>query len=119
MEEFKASSEMKDLNIALGQKAFIKGFELYEGRVAWMFSKLDLNFLEEEPDEEAGPSGAAADPSLVEVVFESSKPAVEVLEPIQEPEVVFEASVAPVLELVATPRVPSSSAAFPSEVGGL
>ncbi|EHA8588638.1 hypothetical protein COCNU_scaffold006084G000010 [Cocos nucifera] len=34
MEEFKASSKMKDLNIAFDQKAFIKGFELCEGRVA-------------------------------------------------------------------------------------
>ncbi|KAG1327543.1 hypothetical protein COCNU_01G014770 [Cocos nucifera] len=33
MEEFKASSEMKDLNIAFSQEAFIKGFKLYEGRV--------------------------------------------------------------------------------------
>ena len=31
MEEFKTSSEMKDLNIAFSQKAFIKDFELYEG----------------------------------------------------------------------------------------
>ncbi|KAG1342267.1 hypothetical protein COCNU_05G004960 [Cocos nucifera] len=84
--EFNASSEM-DLNIAFSQKAFIKDFELYEGRVARKFPELDLSFLEEELDEEAGPSDAAADPSPTEVVFESSKPAVEVLEPMQEPEV--------------------------------
>ncbi|EHA8587229.1 hypothetical protein COCNU_scaffold001668G000010 [Cocos nucifera] len=81
MEEFKASSKMKDLNITFGQKAFIKGFKLYEGRMAQKFPELDLNFLEEEPDEEAGLSGAVADPSPIEVVFESSMPTVEVFEP--------------------------------------
>ncbi|EHA8587070.1 hypothetical protein COCNU_scaffold001372G000010 [Cocos nucifera] len=34
MEEFKASSKIKDLNIAFDQKAFIKGLELCEDRVA-------------------------------------------------------------------------------------
>ncbi|EHA8588767.1 hypothetical protein COCNU_scaffold006570G000010 [Cocos nucifera] len=81
MEEFKASSKIKDLNIAFSQKAFIKGFELYESRMARKFSKLDLNFLEEEPDEEMGPSNAVTNPSPTEVVFESSELAIEVLEP--------------------------------------
>ncbi|EHA8587252.1 hypothetical protein COCNU_scaffold001707G000010 [Cocos nucifera] len=62
-------------------EAFIKGFELYEGRVAWRFPELDLNFLKEEPNEEAGPSGAAADSSPTEVVPNSSEPTVEVPKP--------------------------------------
>ncbi|EHA8587749.1 hypothetical protein COCNU_scaffold003121G000010 [Cocos nucifera] len=81
MEEFKASFKMKDLNIAFSQKAFIKGFELYEGNVAQKFSELDLSFLEEELDKEMGPSNATADPSPAKVVFESSEPTAEVLEP--------------------------------------
>ncbi|EHA8586850.1 hypothetical protein COCNU_scaffold001055G000010 [Cocos nucifera] len=57
MEEFKTSFEIKDLNIAFNQKAFIKGFELYEGRIARRFPELDLDFLEEEEiGKEAGPS---------------------------------------------------------------
>ncbi|KAG1338313.1 hypothetical protein COCNU_04G006190 [Cocos nucifera] len=70
--EFKASSKMKDLNIAFSHKVFIKSFKLYEGRVALRFLELDLSFLEEEPDEEAGPSDAAADPSTIKVVFDPS-----------------------------------------------
>ncbi|EHA8586894.1 hypothetical protein COCNU_scaffold001126G000040 [Cocos nucifera] len=81
MEEFKASSEMKDLNITFGQKAFIKDFKLYEGRVAQKFFELDLSFLKEELDEEVGLSGAAANPSPIKVVFESSKLIAEVSEP--------------------------------------
>ncbi|KAG1328010.1 hypothetical protein COCNU_01G019440 [Cocos nucifera] len=34
MEEFKTSSEIRNLNVEFGQKAFIKDFELCEGRVA-------------------------------------------------------------------------------------
>ncbi|KAG1365731.1 hypothetical protein COCNU_12G007310 [Cocos nucifera] len=119
VEEFKASSKMKDLNIAFGRKAFIKSFELCEGRMAQKFSKLDLSLLEEEPNEEMGSSSAAADPSPIEVVFESSEPAVEVLMPTLEPKVVSEASIESILEPVATPGVLSSSTAFPSEVGDL
>ncbi|EHA8591126.1 hypothetical protein COCNU_scaffold033979G000010 [Cocos nucifera] len=119
IEEFKASFEMKDLNIAFGQKMFIKGFELCEDRVVWKFFELDLSFLEEEPNEEAGSFGATADPFLTEVVFESFELATEVPKPMQEPKVISEASVKPVPKLVVTPGVPSSSAAFPSEVGGL
>ncbi|EHA8589317.1 hypothetical protein COCNU_scaffold009135G000010 [Cocos nucifera] len=118
MEEFMASSKM-DLNIAFDQKAFIKDFELYEGRVAQRFPELDLSFLEEELDEEAGPSGAAANPSPAEVVFESFELVVKVLEPMQVLEVVFEVPVESVLKPMATPGVSSSFAAFPSEVGGL
>ncbi|KAG1354958.1 hypothetical protein COCNU_07G010700 [Cocos nucifera] len=81
MEEFKASFEITDLNIAFGQKAFIKGFKLCKGRMVWRFPKLDLNFLEEEPDKKVGPSGATSDPSLAEVIFESFVLVAEVPEP--------------------------------------
>ncbi|EHA8588389.1 hypothetical protein COCNU_scaffold004971G000010 [Cocos nucifera] len=81
VKEFKASSKMKDLNIAFGQEAFIKGFKLCEGRMARRFPKLDLSFLEEESDEEAGPSKAAANSSPIEVVPDSSESTVEVPKP--------------------------------------
>ncbi|EHA8589058.1 hypothetical protein COCNU_scaffold007842G000010 [Cocos nucifera] len=58
MEEFKISLEMKNLNIAFAQQAFIKSVELYEGRVVQRFSKLDLEFLEED-NAEARPSEPA------------------------------------------------------------
>ncbi|EHA8587534.1 hypothetical protein COCNU_scaffold002525G000040 [Cocos nucifera] len=76
MEEFKTSSKMKDLNITFSQKAFIKGFELYEGRIVQRFFELDLGFLEEEEiDEEVGPSSIRADPSSI-----AAPPKVEDLE---------------------------------------
>ncbi|KAG1362705.1 hypothetical protein COCNU_10G009240 [Cocos nucifera] len=119
MEEFKASFEMKDLNIAFGQKAFIKGFKLCEGRMVRKFSVLDLSFLKEEPDEEAKMFDAAADPSPIEVIFESSEPIAKVLDPMQELKVVSEVSIEPIPEPVAALGVSSSSASSPSEVGSL
>ncbi|EHA8588305.1 hypothetical protein COCNU_scaffold004692G000010 [Cocos nucifera] len=76
IEELKTSPKMKDLNIAFSQKAFIKGFEFYEGRVARRFLELDLEFLEEEEEagEEARPSSTRADLS-------SAEPSVKVPEP--------------------------------------
>ena len=59
VEEFKASAEMRDLNIQFGQEAFIKGFELCQEKVARKFSELDLSFLGEESEDEAGPLSAA------------------------------------------------------------
>ena len=59
VEEFKASAEMRDLNIQFGQEAFIKGFELCQEKVARKFSELDLSFLGEESEDEADPSSAA------------------------------------------------------------
>ena len=59
VEEFKASAEMRDLNVQFSQEAFIKGFELCQEKVARKFSKLDLRFLGEESEDEAGPSPAA------------------------------------------------------------
>ncbi|EHA8588084.1 hypothetical protein COCNU_scaffold004067G000020 [Cocos nucifera] len=119
MEEFKASSEIKDLNIAFDQESFIKGFELCEGRVAWRFPELDLNFLKEESDEEAGPSGAAADSSPAKVVPDSSEPVVEVPKPVQEPTVATKAPVESAPEFMAAPRVLSSPAASSPKVEGL
>ena len=57
VEEFKASAEMRDLNVQFGQEAFTKGFELCQEKVASKFPELDLGFLEESEDE-AGPSSA-------------------------------------------------------------
>ncbi|EHA8588129.1 hypothetical protein COCNU_scaffold004181G000020 [Cocos nucifera] len=74
MEEFKTSFEMRNLNIKFDQEAFIKGFELCEGKVAHRFPKLDLRFLEEEDDVEAGPFDAIVDPSFVKFTFGPSKP---------------------------------------------
>ena len=59
VEEFKASTEMRDLNIQFGQEAFIKGFELCQEKVARKFPELDLSFLGEESEDEASPSSAA------------------------------------------------------------
>ncbi|EHA8586430.1 hypothetical protein COCNU_scaffold000363G000020 [Cocos nucifera] len=47
VEEFKTSPKM-DLNITFSQETFIKGFELYEGKVVRRFPELDLSFLKEE-----------------------------------------------------------------------
>ena len=58
VEEFKTSAEMRDLNIQFGQEAFIKGFELYQEKVARKFSELNLSFLGEESEDEVGPSPA-------------------------------------------------------------
>ncbi|XP_073116189.1 uncharacterized protein [Elaeis guineensis] len=58
VEEFKASAEMRELNVQFGQEAFTKGFELCQEKVASRFPDLDLGFLEESEDE-AGPSSAA------------------------------------------------------------
>ena len=60
VEEFKTSSEMRDLKVEFGQAAFIKGFELCQEKVVRKFFELDLGFLDEASDDEAGPSEAAA-----------------------------------------------------------
>ena len=57
IEKYKISFEMRNLNVKFGQKAFNKGYELGEERVANKFLKLDLDFLYE------GTSEEAADPS--------------------------------------------------------
>ncbi|XP_073114046.1 uncharacterized protein [Elaeis guineensis] len=59
VEEFKASAEMRDLNVKFGQEAFIKGFELCQEKVAKKFPELDLGFLDEASEDEAGPSPTA------------------------------------------------------------
>ena len=69
------------------------------------FPKLDLNFLEEELDEEAGLSSAAADPSSIEPTSNPSEPTMEARKLAQEPEVVE--------------STPTSSTAAPSEVEDL
>ncbi|XP_073103685.1 uncharacterized protein [Elaeis guineensis] len=58
--EFKISSEMRDLKVQFGQAAFIKSFELCQEKVVGKFLELDLGFLDEASDDEAGPSEAAA-----------------------------------------------------------
>ncbi|KAG1334114.1 hypothetical protein COCNU_03G002330 [Cocos nucifera] len=85
VEEFKASLEMRNLNVKFGQEAFIKSFELCKGKVARRFPELDLSFLgEEEDDVDAGSSKAAVDPSFDELTSGPSEPAVEVPEPVRE-----------------------------------
>ena len=59
VEESKASAEMRDLNIKFGQEAFIKGFELCQEKVVRKFLELDLSFLGEVSEDEAGPSPTA------------------------------------------------------------
>ena len=59
VEEFKASAEMRDLNVKFGQEAFIKGFELCQEKVVKKFSELNLSFLDEVSEDEAGPSPTA------------------------------------------------------------
>ncbi|XP_073109288.1 uncharacterized protein [Elaeis guineensis] len=58
VEEFKASAEMRELNVQFGLEAFTKGFELCREKVASRYPDLGLEFLEES-DDEAGPSPAA------------------------------------------------------------
>ena len=60
VEEFKASTEMRDLNVKFGQGAFIKGFELCQEKMVKKFFKLDLSFLDEASEDEAGPSPTVA-----------------------------------------------------------
>ncbi|XP_073100155.1 uncharacterized protein [Elaeis guineensis] len=65
VEEFKASSEMEDLQVQFGQDTFIKSFELCQEKMAGKFFKLDLGFLDETFDDETGPSEAVAGPPPV------------------------------------------------------
>ena len=58
VEEFKASTEMRELNVQFGLEEFTKGFELCRERVASRYPDLDLDFLEESEDE-ASPSSTA------------------------------------------------------------
>ena len=60
VEEFKTSSEMRDLKVQFGQDAFIKGFELCQEKMVGKFLELNLGFLDEASDDEAGPSEATA-----------------------------------------------------------
>ena len=60
VEEFKASTEMRDLNIKFVQDAFIKGFELCQEKMVKKFPELDLSFLDEASEDEAGPSPTTA-----------------------------------------------------------
>ena len=66
MEEFKGSSEMEDLKVQFGQDTFIKGFELYQEKVAGRFFELDLDFLNKTSDDEAGPSEVTVSPLPIE-----------------------------------------------------
>ncbi|XP_073107806.1 uncharacterized protein [Elaeis guineensis] len=59
VEEFKASAEMRDLNVKFDQKAFIKGFELCQEKVVKKFFEFDLSFLNEVSEDEVGPSPTA------------------------------------------------------------
>ncbi|EHA8588326.1 hypothetical protein COCNU_scaffold004776G000010 [Cocos nucifera] len=89
MEEFKTSLEIRNLNVEFNQKVFINGFELYEGRMAQRFSKLNLSFLEEEEDDvEAGPSNVVVNLSFNEPASDPSEPVAEVPKPVQEPEAI-------------------------------
>ncbi|EHA8587696.1 hypothetical protein COCNU_scaffold002990G000030 [Cocos nucifera] len=112
VEEFKASSKMRNLNVKFSQQAFIKDFELCKGRVVRKFLKLNLSFLEEEEaiDGEAEPSTAAVDPSPTGAVVEPFELTIEEPEPSEPP-------VELALESAATAGAPSSPTAFLSEVG--
>ncbi|KAG1363192.1 hypothetical protein COCNU_11G000190 [Cocos nucifera] len=79
---------MKELNVAFGQQAFIKGFKLCEDRMVQKFFELDLSFLEEDPSEEAGPSDAVANLPPTEPTPGPSEPTMEVPEPTREPEAI-------------------------------
>ncbi|KAG1360728.1 hypothetical protein COCNU_09G001910 [Cocos nucifera] len=83
MEEFKASFEMRNLNVKFGQEMFIKGFELYEGRITRRFSELDLRFLEKKDDIEAGPFDAAVDPSFAKLASGPFEPTAEAPKPVR------------------------------------
>ena len=60
VEEFKASTKMRKLKVEFGQAAFNRGFELCQEKMVEKFSKLDLSFLDEASEDEAGPSTAMA-----------------------------------------------------------
>ena len=51
---------MKKLKVEFGQTAFNRGFELCQEKMVAKFPKLDLSFLDEASDDEAGPSTAVA-----------------------------------------------------------
>ena len=82
VEEFKTSSEMRDLKVEFGQATFIKGFELCQEKVVRKFLELDLDFLDEASDDEAGPFEAAAGLPPVET---SSTVAVDLPEALSSP----------------------------------
>ena len=53
---------MEDLQVQFSQDAFIKGFEFCQEKVIERFSELDLGFLDEASDDEAGPSEVTTGP---------------------------------------------------------
>ena len=72
VEEFKVSSEMRDLNVKFDQKAFINRFELCEDRMACKFFKLYLGFLyDRAPEDEVEPSTAMVDLLLPSLLLKS------------------------------------------------
>ncbi|XP_073100770.1 uncharacterized protein [Elaeis guineensis] len=60
VEEFKASTEMRDLNVKFSQDAFIKGFELCQEKMVKKFLELDFSFLDEASEDQARPSPTVA-----------------------------------------------------------
>ncbi|EHA8591514.1 hypothetical protein COCNU_scaffold066104G000010 [Cocos nucifera] len=103
MKVFKVSSKMRNLNVAFGQEAFQKGYELCKDWVAAKFPKLDLGFLYGEvPDEKAKLSTAATDLSPIKAILEPSEPTIEVPKSIS--------------KLEAVENAPTSFAAAPPEV---
>ena len=60
VEEFKASTEMKKLKVEFGQAVFNKGFEHCQEKMVVRFFELDLSFLDEASEDEAGPSTTVA-----------------------------------------------------------
>ncbi|EHA8587327.1 hypothetical protein COCNU_scaffold001895G000010 [Cocos nucifera] len=76
IEAFKSSKAMEDIKIAFSQEAFLKEFEVYMRRVAKKFSNMILDFLTEEPGDEAGPSNTSASSPIAEPDPETSEPTV-------------------------------------------
>ncbi|EHA8586415.1 hypothetical protein COCNU_scaffold000335G000030 [Cocos nucifera] len=102
VEAFKSSKTMEDIKIAFTQEAILKGFDVCMERIVKKFLDMDLDFLTEEPDDEACPSNAGVASPIVEPSPKTFKPAAAAPELAPKPEVVE--------------NTPTSSATMPLEL---
>ncbi|KAG1327389.1 hypothetical protein COCNU_01G013230 [Cocos nucifera] len=80
--EFKTSKELKDIKIQFANKVYNKGFDICQQRVVEKYSKLDLDFLKDEP---MNLSDDEADLPIIRADLSSTEPTVNVPEPTEEP----------------------------------
>ncbi|EHA8587441.1 hypothetical protein COCNU_scaffold002240G000010 [Cocos nucifera] len=107
IESFKSSRDMEDIKIAFAQEAFIEGFQIYLGRVAKNFSKVDLDLLMKESDDRADPSSLRVgviltdvpSSSIVGAILEAPKLVIAMPEPAHGSDTNEDASTSPMVEL--------------------